>query len=409
MSSSGPSAAWTVDVGCMIVHRESLDVLPAAEDLLAEVGDDEQAERVDDGSVVWSHDLAGHLLRIGNVAPAATLGELVEPFERSVKKLTRLLGSRSARLLPGGMHPWMVPVDETHVWPRASGRVYREIDALFNCRTHGWANVSGVHFELPFADESEFGRLMAAVRLVLPLIPALAASSPVVEGERGAALDNRIAWWATRAAATPAVVGSLIPEPVYEFDRYRAEVLAPIQSELERAGGDPILFDHELSNARGAVARLDRSVIELTLIGGQECPFADLAVVAAVSGAIAGLVEERWSAFPDQARRSTEELRAQLDRCATSGSTAAIDPELAALFGADPVEVTTAGRLWEWLVEESFAGPVALEIHVANILRTGTLAERIARAVGPRPGHEVLVAVYQELAECLAAGRPFRA
>ena len=34
---------------------------------------------------------------------------------------------------------------------------------------------------LPFSSDEEFGRLHAAIRLLLPLLPALAASSPLVE------------------------------------------------------------------------------------------------------------------------------------------------------------------------------------------------------------------------------------
>ena len=93
----------------------------------------------------------------------------------------------------------------------------------------------------------------------------------------------------------------------------------------------------------------------------------------------------------------------------TAGSAAAVDPELVRMFGGDPAQIRTAGQLWQRLVDEAFAGPVALEIHAANILRAGTLAERIALAVGPKPSRDVIVAVYGEMADCLAAGRPFRA
>ena len=39
-----------------------------------------------------------------------------------------------------------------------------------------------MHVNLPFADDAQFARLHAAIRLVLPLLPALAASSPIAEG-----------------------------------------------------------------------------------------------------------------------------------------------------------------------------------------------------------------------------------
>ena len=84
--------------------------------------------------------------------------------------------------MPSGMHPWMQPARETRLWPHESGPIHRAYDALFDCRRHGWANLQSMHVNLPFGEDltpdGEFARLHAAVRLVLPLLPALAASTP---------------------------------------------------------------------------------------------------------------------------------------------------------------------------------------------------------------------------------------
>ena len=37
---------------------------------------------------------------------------------------------------------------------------------------------NGEEFAVPFADDAEFGRLHAAIRLALPIAPGIAASSP---------------------------------------------------------------------------------------------------------------------------------------------------------------------------------------------------------------------------------------
>jgi len=46
---------------------------------------------------------------------------------------------------------------------------------------------------------------------------------------------------------------------------------------------------------------------------------------------------------------------------------------------------------------------------IANIVKNGSLAERIRRAAGERPDRDRLHAVYGRLAQCLAKGELFTA
>ena len=84
--------------------------------------------------------------------------------------------------MPTGMHPWMDPAREFELWPHGDREIYAAFDRIFDCRGHGWANLQSMHLNLPFADDDEFGRLHAAIRALLPLLPALAASSPFADG-----------------------------------------------------------------------------------------------------------------------------------------------------------------------------------------------------------------------------------
>ena len=79
------------------------------------------------------------------------------------------------------------PVDGPGAGDRASGRTRtarstQAFDRIFSCQGHGWANLQSMHINLPFADDAEFGRLHAAIRFLLPLLPGLTASSPVMDG-----------------------------------------------------------------------------------------------------------------------------------------------------------------------------------------------------------------------------------
>lgn len=76
----------------------------------------------------------------------------------------------------------MDPATESRFWPHGDAIVYRTYDRIFGCRSHGWANIQCMHLNLPFAGDEEFARLHAAARLLLPILPALAANSPAAAG-----------------------------------------------------------------------------------------------------------------------------------------------------------------------------------------------------------------------------------
>ena len=64
---------------------------------------------------------------------------------------------------------------------------------------------------LPFADDEEFGRLHAAIRIVLPILPALSASSPIADGRPTGMLDTRLDVYRTIVGASPRSPGMSCP------------------------------------------------------------------------------------------------------------------------------------------------------------------------------------------------------
>jgi gamma-glutamyl:cysteine ligase YbdK (ATP-grasp superfamily) len=204
------------------------------------------------------------------------------------------------------------------------------------------------------------------------------------------------------------MTGAVIPEPVYAVDEYRRRVLDPIDAELERLGADEALLRKPFTNARGAIARFDRMAIELRLIDAQECPRADLAVAAATSGLVRGLVEERWCSHARQAELATAGLSALLVRAIERGPAAELEAGYAELFGSGACGARTAGALLQGVAEEAFDGPPDLEPALEVVLREGTLAERLLRALGPGFARGDLRRVWGELCACLAQDRSFR-
>ena len=90
------------------------------------------------------------------------------------------------------------------------------------------------------------------------------------------------------ARRVPSVSGRVVPEAVFTRPDYEREILGRIYADM--APHDPEgVVRHEWCNARGAIARFDRSAIEIRVLDVQECPRADLAIAALVTAVLRAL------------------------------------------------------------------------------------------------------------------------
>jgi gamma-glutamyl:cysteine ligase YbdK (ATP-grasp superfamily) len=389
----------------MIVSSEDFAVHPIADRLIERAAGHLENEIERDG-FAWSNELARHVIELKTNGPVASLAGLAAGFQAEVAHAGALLAEEGARLLPGGMHPTMDPRREFSVWPHGDRVIYETFDRIFDCTGHGWANLQSAHLNLPFADDAEFGRLHAAMRALMPLVPALAAASPYLEGREAGALDERLRQYARNARRVPSVSGFVVPEPVFDRRGYEA-MLEGIYRDLAPHDPEGVLR-HEWVNARGCIARFDRMAIELRLLDTQECPRADVAIAAAVTAVLRLLCD------PDprhQARLrglETEALVRTLWRCAESGDEAIVDDvELLRALGLAPAPAR-AGEVWARLVERAVAPASSFAEHMPalrHILDHGCLARRMRRHVGGAPDPDSLRALCAELADCLEAGR----
>lgn len=382
----GLGQVFGVELEYMIVDQDTLDVKPIADRL---IGTDGECDR---GPFTWVNELAAHLIEIKLTHPLASLQGLAAGFQGEVAEINRRLAPHNTRLLPTAMHPWMDPHAEMRVWPHESGPVYAAFDRIFDCRGHGWANVQSAHINLPFADDDEFARLHAAIRLVLPLIPALAASSPIRDGRIGGSLDERLAVYKTNAARIPSVTGLVVPEPIYTEADYRARILEPMYRDIAPLDPDGLLRDEWL-NARGAIARFDRNTIEIRVIDVQECPAADLAIVMMVWR----FIERQLDRYEAIRNADTRALSRLLDRVVVEGgmATTAGIPE----YG----DSRRIHDIWIGLYRDGGPLPDAqADEAVRVILEHGNLSERLLKSTAP------LIQTYSKLADSLALGAVFR-
>jgi glutamate---cysteine ligase / carboxylate-amine ligase len=272
----------------MLVANESLDVRAVVDELFRRATG-ELASDVERGDITWSNELVAHVVELKTTDPAPQLSGLAAKFHRQVTEINTLAGELGARLMPTAMHPWMQPRAETRLWPHDNSEVYQAFDRVFQCQGHGWANLQSTHLNLPFANDAEFGRLHAATRLVLPLLPALAASSPICEGQAAGLLDARLDAYRHNARRIPSVTGAVVPEAVFTPAAYRAEILEPLYADIRPHDPGGVL-QHEWLNARGAIARFERNTIEIRVLDVQEHPAADLAIAVLVVAVLEALV-----------------------------------------------------------------------------------------------------------------------
>ncbi|MBX3727644.1 MAG: glutamate--cysteine ligase [Candidatus Sumerlaeia bacterium] len=397
--------ATGVELEYMIVDRTSLEVKPVC-DALMEAAAGEPVSDVDRGPLSWSNELALHVVELKTNGPAATLDGLAAHFHAQTREIDGLLEPLAARLMPGAMHPWMDPHTQTRLWPHENGPIYQAYDRIFDCRGHGWSNVQSTHINLPFAGDDEFGRLHAAIRLVLPILPALAASSPFVDGRPTGLLDNRLDFYRNNERRLPAVPGRIIPEQVFTEADYFEQIYRRIDAEIARNDPDSVL-NHNFLNSRGAIARFDRGAIEIRLLDIQECPHADLAIVGLVVALVRSLVEERTSSTADQRRASIDALAPILDACIREADGAVVAAtDYLRLLGLPPAPIA-AGQVWRLVAERLDGVPAECGAALETILAHGTLARRMLHAVPAQPTRADLAALQARLCACLVAGTAF--
>ena len=405
----GLFGGFGIELEYMVVDRATFAVKPIVDELLKHhagsyVGD------FDDGPISWSNELALHVVELKTNGPAPALRGVAHEFQRSLLRVDSTLAAMGSRLLPGGMHPTMDPAREFQRWPHDYAEIYGAYDRIFDCRGHGWSNLQSCHLNLPFSNDAEFGRLHLAARALLPLLPALAASSPFCEGRFTGWLDWRLEVYRHNQKRVPRIAGLVVPEPVTTRADYFTTILEPTWADI--APFDPQrLLREEWLNSRGVVAKFFRDALEIRVLDVQEHPAADLAICTLVVAVLRALCAERWGSVASLAALDTQQLADVLWAVAKDGDQAMVThPGLLAVLGFD-ARARSAGELWRALAERVLPDvqdfDPLVEAPLRTILRRGPLARRVLAAVGVTPDRAALDRLCAQLADCLHGGVSF--
>jgi carboxylate-amine ligase len=400
---------YGVELEYMIVDRDTLAIKPIADELLKfELGS--YGSDFENGIVTWSNELVLHCIELKSTKPENDFKALENGFVENIQRINAILTRWNAMLLPTAAHPFMDPVKEAKLWPHDNNEVYEIYNKIFDCRGHGWSNLQSTHLNLPFNGEEEFAKLHAAIRLILPILPGLCSSSPVIGGRPSGLLDTRLQYYKTNQQKIPSICGQVIPEAIFSSAQYQRNVYDKIKSDIDSFDTDQIL-DPIWVNSRGAIPRFDRGSIEIRLMDVQECPGADLAIQSLVIETIKAFVNEEFISYADQRNWNAEPLAKILDGGIEHAEQSEIhNQEYLQVFGVSE-RVVTMSSLWKFIFNR-LANRTDLKTRKKEleiILNDGSLSTRIMKALNEDYSLPALTNVYRQLSKCLASNKMFLA
>jgi hypothetical protein len=394
-----------IELEYMVVSSKSLKVNHVVDKLFTKKNRSLTSD-IDNGAIEWSNELVAHVVELKTNGPTANLNSLDKVFHQNILEMNAILESFDSKLLPTASHPLMNPATEMKLWEHSYSKIYALYNRVFNCQGHGWSNVQSMHINLPFYGDDEFEKLHAAVRVLLPIIPGLCASSPILDGKFSGFLDARMEVYKTNQKEIPVMAGKIIPEQAFSKADYYQKIFDPINTAIKPYDTENIL-DHHFLNSRGAIARFDRNAIEIRVIDIQECPLADIAIAVLIIEVLKILVAERLSNLEAQKKWNENDLFFILDKVIKDGENTIIkNSEYLNIFNLEGA--STVNEIWSCLYEHVKEN-IDLEYQhtLELILKQGSLSSRILRALDGNFEKSNIIEIYHELSTCLAQNKLF--
>ena len=394
-----------IELEYMVVSSANLKVNPIVDKLLTKKNGSLTSD-VENGEIEWSNELVAHVVEMKTNGPTSDLESLDELFADNVQEMNELLKEFKSQLLPTASHPLMQPATEMKLWEHHYNKIYALYNKIFDCRGHGWSNVQSMHINLPFKNDEEFGRLHAAIRLLLPIIPGLCASSPIFEGRYTGFKDARMEVYKSNQKEIPQMTGKVIPERVFTRKEYTTQIFEPINVAIKPHDTESILDQHFL-NSRGAIARFDRGAIEIRVIDIQECPKADIAIAVLIVESLKLLVSEELISLNDQKIWHEDALLGILDKVNMEAEEAIIlNPTYLDAF--DLEKEAKVKQIWSKLFSKVKSRISKKHCETIEfLLKNGSLSTRILEALDNDYSEENILSVYRRLGKCLSENRFF--
>lgn len=402
-SSWGIFDRFGVELEYMICDKATMNVLPITDRILHKLHGS-YVNEVDLGdNIGCSNELQLHVIEFKTIEPEKEITDhLAKRFQRAIDHIGALVKEEGAVLVPGAMHPWMDPKSELKLWTHDYNPIYEAYNRIFQCQGHGWANLQSTHLNISFSSDEELCALHSAIRLLLPIMPALSASSPCVDGSISGMLDTRLYVYKDNQKKIPSIAGAIVPEPILSQKEYFSEILEPMWHDIKPHDHDNILQEEWL-NSRGAIVRFERMAIEIRVLDIQENPIFDLAILRAIIHALKIIAEKIMKGIIQYNQLDTHTLHNLFFAVARDGRKAQIsDAGYLEIFGVSLKNKNVSVQdLWKHILGPEF---LQQEKHVQFILNNGALAERMLSWTDRKRLPGSLFALLQNMNGCLESG-----
>lgn len=391
-----------IELEYMIVDKDTLQVIPRAD---IPLGKDKKGNNLSDirrGDVGLSNELVSHVIELKCAEPTSSFSLWSKNFHKEIIHINKELAKINAMLLPSATHPFMNSQEEMVIWPYDANEIYTTYDRIFNCKGHGWANLQSAHLNISFNGDDQFEVLHAAIRILLPLIPAIAASSPYLDSKFTQFKDARLETYRHNQEKIPSIIGQIIPEPVFSYAEYDRVIFTPIKNDIAPYDTEHFL-NHFFLNSRGAIARFDRGAIEIRLVDIQECPAADIAIAELQIAVLKTIISQKWTSIEKQKELETPILASFLHKTIKVAENAIIDDKSYLLALGIEESSIKASDVWKHLYKHCKKSiTLASQKILEKMLARGTLSTVLLKKIGEHPSRDRLVFEYAKLAECLA-------
>ncbi|MBB5021791.1 hypothetical protein HNR37_001104 [Desulfurispira natronophila] len=357
MPQSPYPAPFRLALEYMIVDLNHLQLLPLADRLLQVVARQDRAQTVQRGNILWLSGPHRNTIRLQNKSWSQKFAPASDSFQREISYINKVLEPMGGMLLPTSMHPWITHDPEASNWSPCCPEA---------------------QLSLLCTDQQELQRLFQAARIVLPLLPALSASSPLSEGKPTGHKCSRL----------------LSPKPHKASNGIPADIAAaPAQKQLP----SPLTL----------AANQQQLTLHIGLLDVQESPLADICIASLICYLLQALQSGQWETLEHICAFPAETLESILAKSIIHGEEALIDQRTYLEFFGHRGASCSAQELLGAIMDELVPPTSNFYEPAGFIIGEGSLATRILRSSGPETSRINIHNTYQDLGQCLAQGTLF--
>ncbi len=379
-----------IDVEYMTADRDTLDAIPAADRLLETASGKKDLIYYPygkDEGISWSTVSAGYAVKFKIENKNMTFRDAETVIYKEIKRAGLILEEINAVLLPTAVHPWLKMNNNIikHVGDNIA-KDQKTVSGFDESNDSCLRNFHLMHLYLPFKNDREFFRLHTAVRLILPLIPALSSSSPIIGNAESGKLDNRLEVY--KNSCLYSVEDPIIPEPYSGSEKNKIKLALNNNDNVKICSSN---------NMCGISADFDKGIIDLGMFEIQESLHADISIARFITLILEFLVNCGCGA-ERQAEADTAELSDLMNSVLSRGMFAVVEnKEYLEMLGIKKQDKMSLWGIWMHFSKtvKDYAGVKIPSVE--NILKTGSLSERIIKSIENSSIHDT----YKKLYECL--------